>query len=66
MLLALVPLARCHRGDIRTEGLVSPTVYHYMVEVPGAYSVNWPRAVKVSLGALARFAVVPASFSVNG
>jgi len=26
--------------------LLSPTVYHYMIEVPGAYSINWPRATK--------------------
>ena len=24
----------------------SPVVYHYMIEVPGGYKVNWPRAVK--------------------
>jgi hypothetical protein len=24
----------------------SPAVYHYMIEVPGGYKVNWPRAVK--------------------
>jgi hypothetical protein len=24
----------------------SPVVYHYMVEIPGGYAVNWPRAVK--------------------
>jgi Dolichyl-phosphate-mannose-protein mannosyltransferase len=24
----------------------SPAVYHYMIEVPGGYNVNWPRAVK--------------------
>ena len=26
--------------------LESPAVYHYMMEVPGAYRINWPRAVK--------------------
>jgi hypothetical protein len=26
--------------------LASPTVYHYMMSVPRAYRINWPRAVK--------------------
>ena len=26
--------------------ILSPVVYHYMVEVPGGYSINWPRAIK--------------------
>jgi hypothetical protein len=26
--------------------LVNPTIYHYMIEVPGAYAINCPRAVK--------------------
>ena len=24
----------------------NPAVYHYMVEVPGGYSINWPRFIK--------------------
>ena len=44
-LLALTPLA-VSAGVILGLKINSPTVYHYMVEVPGAYSVNWPRAAK--------------------
>jgi Dolichyl-phosphate-mannose-protein mannosyltransferase len=25
---------------------INPAVYHYMIEVPGGYNINWPRAVK--------------------
>ncbi len=45
VLLALVPLAVA-TAVIFGLKVWSPTVYHYMVEVPGAYRVNWPRAVK--------------------
>jgi hypothetical protein len=45
ILLALFPLAAAG-GAIVLLRYLGPTVYHYMVEVPGAYSINWPRAVK--------------------
>ena len=44
-LLALLPLA-ASAGTIVMLKTLSPTVYHYMVEVPGGYSINWPRFVK--------------------
>jgi hypothetical protein len=43
--LASFPLALIV-GVILGLKYVSPTVYHYMIEVPGAYSINWPRAAK--------------------
>ncbi|MFI5460571.1 MAG: hypothetical protein ACHRXM_34590 [Isosphaerales bacterium] len=45
VLLALFPLAVVV-GAILGLRFLSPTVYHYMIEVPGAYSINWPRATK--------------------
>ncbi len=44
-LWALLPLA-VSAGTIVTLKTLSPTVYHYMVLVPGGYSINWPRAIK--------------------
>jgi len=45
VLLAFFPLAVVV-GTILGLRFLSPTVYHYMIEVPGAYSINWPRATK--------------------
>jgi hypothetical protein len=42
---ASIPLAVMSLVII-TLKLTSPTIYHYMMEVPGAYAINWPRAVK--------------------
>ena len=44
-LLALLPLA-VSAGTILLLKALNPTVYHYMVEVPGGYSINWPRVIK--------------------
>jgi hypothetical protein len=33
-------------GTIVGLKFASPVIYHYMVEIPGGYAVNWPRAVK--------------------
>src|SRR5207253_100577 len=45
VLLALVPLAATG-GAILAVKVLSPTVYHYIVEVPGAYTIDYPFAVK--------------------
>jgi hypothetical protein len=45
LFLAFFPLAAAG-GAVLGLKYVSPTVYHYMIEVPGAYSINWPRAAK--------------------
>jgi hypothetical protein len=45
LLLASLPLGAAG-GALLLLRFFSPTIYHYMVEVPGAYSINWPRAVK--------------------
>src|SRR5207249_2637052 len=45
VLLALVPLA-VTGGAVLALKVLSPTVYHYMVEVPGAYKIDYPLAVK--------------------
>jgi hypothetical protein len=42
---AMCPLA-LSIGVIAALKLATPTIYHYMIEVPGAYSINWPRAAK--------------------
>jgi hypothetical protein len=42
---ALCPVAASVAVILALEA-TSPAVYHYMVEVPGAYSINWPRAAK--------------------
>ena len=33
-------------GVILSLGLVSPVIHHYMIAVPGAYSINWARGAK--------------------
>ncbi len=33
-------------GVIIALKVVSPAAYHYMIEVPAGYSINWPRAIK--------------------
>jgi hypothetical protein len=43
--LALVPVTIVC-GVILGLKYLSPAVHHYMIEVPGAYSINWPRFVK--------------------
>jgi hypothetical protein len=45
VLVALLPLLATSGAILGLKHL-SPTVYHYMIEVPGAYSINWPRASK--------------------
>ncbi len=45
VLTAALPLASMAVAIVLLR-LLSPVVYHYMVEVPGGYSINWPRAVK--------------------
>jgi hypothetical protein len=45
VLLALFPLAAT-AGTVLALEYQSPIVYHYMIEVPGAYAINWPRATK--------------------
>ena len=45
VLLALIPPAVIG-GVILGLKVLSPTVYHYMVEVPGAYAIAWPRVAK--------------------
>jgi hypothetical protein len=44
VLAAVPPLAMA--GAIIGLRITSPVVYHYMVEVPGGYAINWPRAAK--------------------
>ena len=44
-LLALLPLA-ISTATVLLLKILCPTVYHYMVEVPGGYSINWPRFIK--------------------
>src|SRR5262249_2318914 len=43
--LALLPPAVIG-GVILGLKVLSPAVYHYMVEVPGAYAIDWPRVAK--------------------
>ena len=45
VLLAFIPLAISTATVVMLK-ILSPTVYHYMVEVPGGYSINWPRFIK--------------------
>ncbi len=45
IVLASVPLAFVV-GTILGLKLLNPAIYHYMIEVPGGYSINWPRATK--------------------
>jgi len=45
VLLAFFPMAVI-AGTILGLKFLAPAVYHYMIEVPGAYSINWPRATK--------------------
>jgi Dolichyl-phosphate-mannose-protein mannosyltransferase len=42
---ALLPLA-VSAGTIVMLKVSSPTIYHYMIEVPGGYAINWPRFAK--------------------
>jgi hypothetical protein len=44
-IFAVLPLA-VSAGTILLLKALNPTVYHYMVEVPGGYSINWPRVIK--------------------
>jgi hypothetical protein len=45
ILLALMPPAVIG-GVILGLKVLSPAVYHYMVEIPGAYAIDWPRVAK--------------------
>ena len=45
LLLASIPLG-VMGGVILCLGFVSPAIHHYMIAVPGAYSINWARAAK--------------------
>jgi hypothetical protein len=45
VLLALVPMAACGAAVLGLK-LSSPVVYHYMIEVPRAYVIDWPAAAK--------------------
>jgi hypothetical protein len=45
LVLALIPLA-VMGSVIVSLGFLSPATHYYMVTVPRAYSINWPRAVK--------------------
>jgi hypothetical protein len=45
LLLASIPLGLMG-GVILWLRFVSPAIHHYMIAVPGAYSINWARAVK--------------------
>jgi hypothetical protein len=47
ILRALIPLAACG-GTILGLKLLNPTVYHYMIDVPRSYSINWPRAASIT------------------
>ena len=45
VLLALVPVAACGAAIIGLKAL-NPVVYHYMIEVPRAYAIDWASAAK--------------------
>ena len=45
LVLAIAPMAAV-AGVILYLKAFCPAVYHYMIEVPGAYRVDWPRAVR--------------------
>jgi hypothetical protein len=45
VLFALLPVA-ASAGTILMLKTLNPTVFHYMVEVPGGYAINWPRFIK--------------------
>jgi hypothetical protein len=45
LLLASIPLGLMV-GVILCLKFVNPAIHHYMIAVPGAYSINWPRAAK--------------------
>jgi hypothetical protein len=45
VLFALFPVA-ASAGTIVMLKTWNPTVFHYMVEVPGGYAINWPRFIK--------------------
>jgi hypothetical protein len=44
-LFAMLPLV-VSAATILLLKTLNPTVYHYMVEVPGGYSISWPRVIK--------------------
>ena len=45
VLLALVPMAACGAAVLGLK-LFNPVVYHYMIEVPRAYAIDWPATAK--------------------
>jgi hypothetical protein len=47
VLVAVLPLAAMTATVVALKAM-SPVLYHYMVEVPGGYGINWPRVIKFS------------------
>ena len=58
LLIASIPLG-VMGAVIVCLGFVSPAIHHYMIAVPGAYSINWPRAAKFLWEFLLDSPVVP-------
>ncbi len=47
ILRSLVPLVACG-GAVLGLRVLNPAVYHYMIEVPKSFSINWPRAASIT------------------